>query len=143
MIATIVLLAIGFALGFLIAEGIKRLVTKKPKVLRRGTIIIPIDYWSRREWKKANVLVILHEIDRVADQSKVIIEHIDDAPNEDVVNSVTGRINDYIETDKVNWDEPNKRSDDIHKELDHYIQRLEEEQLVRKESADIEETIYE
>ena len=148
-----ILIGMGIAIVFTgLGVGIGRATKKtplpppkqEPKILRKGIIQFNVAWrehtgtkWSRKEGRNVNVFAdrsskvtaILHEMEVVASQSKVVIHHIDDAPNSHVRKFAREKIGDYIKTSKVEWDQLLEKAEekDSHAEFDKYLQTLETE----------------
>jgi hypothetical protein len=125
----------GLGTGVLIVKVRKKksIPSKKQKVIRKGLLKLTI-HW--KEWhqltgwnkRKSEVVAILHELERVASQSRVLVAHIDNTPEPVIERLAINKIGKYVETDKIEWHKPIKyEPEDIHTEIDKYIKRLEKD----------------
>jgi hypothetical protein len=130
ILGAIAIFGAGFGLGVVISKSRKstpKLKKKEPRILRKGVIEVSVRWRPNgyANYRNTTVLVVLHELERVVDQSRVVIAHVDDAPNDFVRKIAINKIGSYVKTDTVAWDEPIKQPRDVHEELTEYLERLE------------------
>lgn len=98
---------------------------KTPQVaLRQGVIKMKIKYkWDAYSYTTDNVTVIVSELERIASQSRIRVDHVDDAYNERGVEATKRHLGDYVATSDVEWDDPS----DTHDEIDKLISKIQRE----------------
>jgi hypothetical protein len=142
MILTLIVGAVSLVSGILIGALASR-SKEDLRVIRKGVLKLTIPWkecvveatrWSKAEYAhhKTKVTVILHEVETVSSESRVIIAHVDDSPNSKVTKLAKDAIGNYIPTKDVEWDNPIEYQDeemveDVHEEIDKYLTGLEEE----------------
>ena len=135
--------AFGVLLGYVAWHSNEEVIKEKPRIIRKGIMYYTYhwDLYTNGDWNYRKrsydkikhsytdkVTIILHEMEVIADQSKVIIYHIDNAWNEANRNAIIKRVGDYVKTSEVEWDKPiDYEPETQDQSLDKYMKGLEEE----------------
>ena len=140
-IAIIISLSLGLV-GIILMAVIGSNELAKAAARRKGIIKFTrkIYDWRLHEWNyNSPVIVVVEEKERVADQSKIKILHIDhkfardSRTHREITTWVENTLGEYYDTDRVTWDNPetpeNETAKIIKTDMKDLIKHIEEENI--------------